>query len=709
MFENITLELSLKPFKKTDDAFINGVCETLFRQWYPLLKNRKAISVLMWTADGSELLDYSGNLDDTFEWCCYIGTANRPTAAQTDRPDLSIHEKKRVYTDNPPVMTYRILKKIVAALKTEGKRVFPNAEITVGETFDIGPEFAVSDFKYRRHREICTGSQLDDCAMVDSTAVLKADSYSYAAFPDGIPEGTPFGLFLGRQANVFLKEMGYDYLWFSNGLGFSANPWSMEGKIFDGRHFHLSRLEQTRRAVLGFWKSFREGCPDIPVETRGTNHSVGIDYATDGVPLYDLYNAGFQMTPPPNSPWAALNDDFGLELMGHMSRICGYPGKEILFRYYIHDPWWSNSPWYDRYDSNPHDIYLPMAVCRINAEGKTESANRLNLLSVDNSFGDMPDCCVNEPLPHLLRAEKECADEPAPFVWVYPMREYSTSNDEEILREMYLSDHFISDAINAGFPLNCVVSTDNFLKTRAELYQKSVLISPAPIDTRVREKLEKLIGLGIKVICYSSGSFKRDLPEGCIALDISESAGKIFEAAELCGYSIKHKKHSDAVKAPTMTVSRYNNGFYFSVYNTDTTTETRLQFPLGAPVLMCGETEIKDGYSVYSFARSEHRECRFFVRQKSGVLSVREQTPLSPSIHRRIKLRGLKDAAVCFFPETDYAEMAAAGGSISFGEDTTPRYDRRWRLIDDPAYGAYLYAEHITGDFDFFMPRVKVL
>ena len=50
--------------------------------------------------------------------------------------------------ENPPVMTYGILKKIVSCIKEEGKKAFPDTEIRVGETFDIGPEFAISDFKY---------------------------------------------------------------------------------------------------------------------------------------------------------------------------------------------------------------------------------------------------------------------------------------------------------------------------------------------------------------------------------------------------------------------------------------------------------------------------------------------------------------------------------------------------------------------------------
>ena len=53
MFRNITLELSLKPFKKLDDASIQAVCAQVFEQWNPLLKNRETVSVMLWVGDGS--------------------------------------------------------------------------------------------------------------------------------------------------------------------------------------------------------------------------------------------------------------------------------------------------------------------------------------------------------------------------------------------------------------------------------------------------------------------------------------------------------------------------------------------------------------------------------------------------------------------------------------------------------------------------------
>ena len=70
----------------------------------------------------------------------------------------------------------------------------------------------------------------------------------------------------------------------------------------------------------------------------------------------------------------------------------------------------------------------------------------------------MPDQCVNEPIPHLLKAEKDIPDAPAPIVWVYPMREYTTTDDATLLKEMNEGDRFICNSINNGFPLCCVVS-----------------------------------------------------------------------------------------------------------------------------------------------------------------------------------------------------------------------------------------------------------
>lgn len=708
MFRSVTLEMSLKPFKKTDEEYIRNVCREVLAGWRQLIKNRETVSIMLWTADGSEILDYSGDLSEPFEWAYFMGTANLPEATENDPTELSLHEKKRKYIPDPPVMTYGILKRIVEILKEEGKKAYPNSVIQIGETFDIGPEFAISDFKYNRHTEICSGATLDRCGFVDSTSCLKGDSKKYAAYPNGIPDGLKFGTFLGKQAEAFCRDMGFDYLWLSNGLGFSANPWDKTGKIFDGNRFYPEKLPETRAKVFEFWKLFREAAPNLPLKTRGTNNSAGIDYTTDGVPLYDIYRAGFDIAPPPNSPWAALNGNYGLEIMGHMTRICELPADRFLFRYYIHDPWWVNTPWYDRYESSAGDIYMPMAVSRINEEGKTESATDFSILSIDNTFGNMPDHCINEPLPHILKAEKNAPDAPAPFVWVYPLREYTSATDEIDLREIYYGDTFIQDAVNDGFPLNCVVSADVFMKHTADVYQSSILVSPPPKTQQLRNKLKEIATNGVNIIFYGSRSAITacaDIPNS-VSVSFEDGAEALRAAAEKFGYGISFKLSKKAKKPPTLTVHRSDGGTFISACNTNTLTDVSLRFPLGAPLLLGAETELVNGASTYRFGRCEHRECRVFVEQNTGELTVKEIQPVSARFRRKMLVTGLENATVHLFPES-YCTEGVYYVTGDLVPDVTPTPLNEMEYVRDPKNGDHFRAEGLTGDFYFLIPYKK--
>ena len=555
MFKSITLEMSLKPFKKTDSDYIKEVCSKVWEQWKPLVKNSETISVMFWTADGSELLDYRGSFDDSFEWCYMVGGANNREEdhSEIDPDQIGLHSTNYNYIENPPVMTYGILKEIVATFKSTGSEMFPDKKIRVGTTFDPGPEFAKSSFKYERHNEICTGGDMGHKSMVCAYTVLNGDNVHYAAYPDGIPDGTPFGTFFGKQTNIFLKDMGFDYIWLSNGFGFGRETWSTIGAVFDGERFDYSVMDDIKADVLNFWKLFRKECPDYPVETRGTNMSMGIDFATDGVPLKEIYEGGFNLLPPPNSPWAALNGDFGLELMGYMSRIAHLPPEnKYLFRYYIHDPWWANSPWYDRYNGMPHDIYLPMSIGRIDENGKVQNPSNLNLLSIDNSFGDLPDSCANEPIPHLIKAAKESPNEVSPVVWVYPFSEYSNCRSEQDAKEMFFGDWYIRGAINNGFPLSSVTSTSDFVKQNKEIYKASVIVTPVPkAGTEFEKEILYYAENGGKVIFYgntvrASESFRKlagikqsDEISGVLDIKVEgENCGKILHTSLVCGGGI---------------------------------------------------------------------------------------------------------------------------------------------------------------------------
>lgn len=511
MIKNISLEMSLKPFRKTDDVYICSVIEEMFNQWKILVQNADVISVLLWTGDGSEILDWHGDFDEEMEWCHYVGGANnledKVHNKKWDPEGTGLHSRCYNYMYNPPVFTFGILKRIVSLIKVVGQRMFPDKKIRVGETFDSGPEFAVSQFKYVRHNEICRGASMGAKSIVCCYATLHGDDMKYAGFPEGIPEGLPFATFFGRQSQLFLEAMGFDYLWLSNGFGFGMETWSTTGAIFDGKDFDVTRFDEVKEKIINFWKTFREEC-NYRIETRGTNLSVGIDLATDGVPLKDIYSGDFDLLPPPNSPWAALDANFGLEIAGYLSRVCELPGDEYLFRYYVHDPWWANSPWMDRYESLPHDIYLPMSVCRLNEKGEAKLPTHLNILTIDNSFGEMPDFCAHEPSVHINRALRYAPDEASPVVWVYPFDEYHKFRDKKSIKEMFFGDWYICGAINHGLPIGSVISTSNFVqlcKDNTDAMKGRVLVSIVPVAGSEYEK--EILGYvkkGGKVIFYGN-------------------------------------------------------------------------------------------------------------------------------------------------------------------------------------------------------------
>ncbi len=506
--KNVTLEMSLKPFKQTDDAYITSIIEKLFDQWYALTKHADMASVLLWTADGSEILDYRGSMDDELEWARYVGGATRKMALNPNDPDhIGLHSRPYLYMDNPPVITYGMLRHIVHKLKEIGTRRL-GKPVRVGATFDPGPEFAKSSFKYERHPEICCGDTMGASSFVCAHTVLNGDTVAYAGYPDGIPDKTPFGVFFGRQSQHFLTDLGFDYIWFSNGFGFGTETWGMRGTIFDGEQFHIEKVDAVQKDILAFWQYFRQECPTFRIETRGTNLATGCDLASDAVSLKQIYEGGFNMLPPPNSPWAAINGDFGIELAGHMSRICELPDEDYPFRYYPHDPWWMNSPWLDRYGREAHDIYLPLALTRLDGSGKTHPPNNIQFLTVDNSLGGIPDQVPNEVIPHILAALAVSPDAPSPLVWVYPFDEYHEWARSERINEVFFGDWFMRGAIAQGFPLNTVVSTGNFLsimQQKADFFAGSVLVSPIPnAGSEVESRLLEIIQAGGQVLLYGS-------------------------------------------------------------------------------------------------------------------------------------------------------------------------------------------------------------
>lgn len=754
--KNITLEISLKPFKSTESSYIKKVCETAVSQWLPLIRHAEMVSVMFWAADGSEILDYKGRPEDEFEWAKYIGGAVRllDWDRETDPEGIGLHTTNYLYMDEPPVMTYAILKEIVSTFKAVAAEM-TGKPVRAGATFDPGPEFAKSEFKYERHPEICVGESMGRKSMVCSYALLNADDKHYAGFPDGIPQDTPMGTFLGRQAQIFMDDLGFDYLWLSNGFGFGTETWGIKGAIFDGEAFYPEKIPETQDRILDFWKLFRKEC-SYRVETRGTNLSLGIDMATDAVDIKGIYEGGFDILPPPNSPWAAIDGDFGLELSGYMSRIAKLPDDgDFLFRFYVHDPWWMNSPWIDRYEGRPHDIYLPLSIARIDKDGKIGLPTNLNFLTIDDSLGRMPERCPNEVIPHILRGFEEAPDKVSPVVWAYPFDEYNTLGAGDPAK-IFFEDWFMRGAINSGFPVSTVVAADYFAELTgkgSDIFCGSVVVTPVPFAGSVMNEavrsfvlsggnailygslanadpeLLRLIGLkrGIaltgQVRVVQSDSIIDTLKNGefdyeavysdlltnggvCEIPDDGSSdgvnlrllawtdgperralftetevtggkVGKVFwvrgsdqsrmpdggkgfpfaalmrTALARTGLRIAFKKENSNTPDPVIMLHRNKNALIFSGYSPDTTTAVKLATPFGMPLLMGYETRPDMGMSVYTPERAWRAECRVMVEQEDDtVISCREIAPVSYRMHRRIEVKGLKNAVVRILPNS---------------------------------------------------------
>jgi hypothetical protein len=803
-FNNVTLEASLKPFKKKDKVYVKQVATEIFTQWQSLLRHTDTVSVMLWTGDGSEILDYRGQLSQKLEWAKYMGNPNTEHEVGSLPKELSLHERAYLYLEDPPDFDYGDLKFIIQTLKETGRSI-TGKPIRVGATFDPGPEFAKSDFKYKRHTEILGGSAMGHKTFVSCYATLNADNVSYAGFPKGIPANTPFGTFFGKQSQHFLDDLGYDYIWFSNGFGFGVEGWSSTGAIFNGKGFAKEKLNDTRQKITAFWKFFRQECPLYRIETRGTNLSAGTDLARDGVDLKNIYEGGYNLLPPPNSPWAALDGDFGLEMAGYMSRMAEIPDDRYIFRYYTHDPWWVNSPWLDRYGSEPHDIYLPMSVSRINEKGEIRLPTNLNFLTIDNTYGNMPSQVPDEVIPHILKARYNSPTAAGPLVWVYPFDEYHdwAYSQGDRLPEIYYGDWLIRQAINNGLPLNTIVSTRSFEKIsgkKLQVFNQSVLVTIVPpAGSKLEKELIRFVEEGGKLLIYgpadhagkdllqllnlrnneslegnfsisyastldsvkkasprliqhqalfSGGGIKtnisstadtytrvlatmeqsgkkrdvlwvRELPDwkgGKVAyvrgtnsskftggkLLTPDDPAKLFTGPLLLRYVLEEfgiavgvDKEDASMKNPVLTISRSNNGFYFSGYVPNTMVSQKFKLPAGAPLLTGYNTRIVKGFSTYNLPTAWQKECRVFVEQDDGIVACKEGVSVQKGVSRRLVVTGLRNATVRIYPDDNITEKEL---TIHLNADYPYKKGQVSFKKGDPKLGKYYIATNITGD-----------
>ena len=548
--KNVTLEMSGKPFKDESYETMLQVCKKLFTQWRELTEQADVVSIMLWIADGSEILEYTGNLNDKFEWCYWIGVANpvplhKPLAEYTEREKRDTHSFPKKYIPDGAPRPYAWLKQLIEVIRITGGEM-TGKKIRIGATFDLGPEFAISSFKYKKHRELMRSEVCYPNSGLSCNALMHANPNHYAGFPNGVEEGTSIGKFLGGQFREFAKDIGYDYLWLSNGMGFGMEAWGVRGVLFDKERFFPEKADESGKAMLRFWNDLLSEYPDCKIETRGSNYSAGIEISTDAAPLKELYRRGV-IAPPVNSPWAAINYQTGLELCAWMSHVAELPDERFPYRFYAHDPWFLNSPWLDRYGREPWDIYQPLSICRLDGDGKANVPNSIAILTVDDTLGRMPDAVPTDIIPLFKEAFDTGPDAAGPLVWVYPFDEYSEAVRGKVKKPeaVFNEDTFIGEAVQAGFPLNTVISTGNFRKLIAANPQKlngAILVVPLSVATKENlPSILKAIDLKSDILFYGSLKFADPEVRALLGLACSEELDGRFEIeSTLAGDAFEH-------------------------------------------------------------------------------------------------------------------------------------------------------------------------
>ena len=114
--KRIALELSLKPFDRDDGQSYEACAHRVITAWRPLLEAATEVSFMLWVADGSDILEWRGDLDQPLEWARYIGFCNDGYGVYVGRHHAPTRNAI-LYRDCPKAMRYADLKAIIDALR----------------------------------------------------------------------------------------------------------------------------------------------------------------------------------------------------------------------------------------------------------------------------------------------------------------------------------------------------------------------------------------------------------------------------------------------------------------------------------------------------------------------------------------------------------------------------------------------------------------
>ena len=142
--------------------------------------------------------------------------------------------------------------------------------------------------------------------------------------------------------------------------------------------------------------------------------------------------------------------------------------------------------------------------------------------------------------------------------------------------------------------------------------------------------------------CSSIGTARLPVPDDPKVWMQGESLMRLMLSK--FGYTFQFHKPAADTRSPLILPARHKNAFFISSYSPSTTTEVRMRFAHGAPVMVGTETWIEDGHTSYTLPRAAHKEIRCLVDQtEASELSCVEAITEYPFFERRLLLKGLEE------------------------------------------------------------------
>ncbi|MDD2710559.1 MAG: hypothetical protein PHV34_21475 [Verrucomicrobiae bacterium] len=492
--------LTMKFFPDNDQQHVRADCRAVFDLWRPLIQRATEISICFMIGNGEQIYRWMGNMDDEFEWDHYKGHNNVLLGYGTKNFGIPLRDFK----ENWFHFTYHDLKNIIQWTRETAVEMF-GLPVRASTIVEPGGEFCESLFRYTWHPEIVTHMGGGHGMSIDYKSALHADARSYGAYPGGIPEGEFFARFLGKQVAHFCRSMDIQDVFFLNGLGFGTHPWSIVGRNFDGKRFGLAKYADLAKDILDFWIRYKNEAPMQKVMAMGSNWPVGVDLAAKGVPLKDIYDRRLLDLPLGYALSVFWLGSLGFGMASGLSRIAHAPSWDLNF--YLHDPWYPQNPWEDYpYDRQPFDLYSQASISLVGANGVLIKPCSFQIAAIHDENGNIQPETARSFMPHLETVLSQFPDRIGPLTWLYPFDEYHQIMAEhpDWANEVWFGDAFTGMAIDAGLPLNSVISTRNLAAAlKTGVLADTILYTPTPIEgASYLPHLWQWIKAGGKVLIY---------------------------------------------------------------------------------------------------------------------------------------------------------------------------------------------------------------